>query len=110
MIRKKLRPKIRCEICALEKKAILHRHHIIPRQDCRSTNNDNNLAVLCPNCHSCVHTGEIIIIGVYHTTGGLQLMWFKKGQDPPLPEEFWLVKDNPLVITLNGDEDDFPDE
>lgn len=37
-------------------------------------------------------------------------MWFKKGQDPPLPEEFWLVKDNPLVITLNGDEDDFPDE
>ena len=28
---------------------------------------------------------EFIIIGVYKTTGGTQLMWFKKGEDPPLP-------------------------
>ena len=96
----KLRPKIKCEICNINKKEILHRHHIIPRQDPRSTNYDNNLAILCPNCHSSVHTGEFIIIGVYKTTGGTQLMWFKKGEDPPLPHEHWLIKDNPLVITL----------
>jgi len=110
MMKKKLRPKIQCEICNIKKKAILHRHHIIPRQDSRSTNYDNNLAVLCPNCHSRVHTGELIIIGVYFTTGGYQLMWFKKGDNPPLPQEHWLIKDNPLVITLSGNEDDYPDE
>jgi len=104
-----LRPKVSCEICSLDKKAILHRHHIIPRTDPRSTNSDANLAILCPNCHSCVHTGEIIIIGLYNTTDGLQLMWFKKGEDPPIPKEFWRVKDNSLVIMLGGDEDDCPD-
>lgn len=95
-----LRPKICCEICGLTKKSILHRHHIIPRSDSRSTNSDNNLAILCPNCHSNVHAGDITIIGLYKTTGGLQLMWFKKGEDPPLPKEHWRVKENPLVITL----------
>jgi len=99
----KLRPKIQCEICGLKKKSILHRHHIIPRPDSRSTNYDNNLAILCPNCHSRVHTGELIIIGVYHSTGGSQLIWFKKGEPPPLPQEYWLVKHNPLVITLEAD-------
>ena len=106
----KLRPKIRCEICQIRKRTILHRHHIIPRQDPRSTNCDYNLAILCPNCHSYVHTGELIIIGVYYTTEGFQLMWFKKGDVPPISEEFWLIKDNPLVITLSGGEDDFPEE
>lgn len=105
---KKLRPKIHCEICGLAKRSILHRHHIIPRADSRSTNSDNNLAVVCPTCHSCIHTGEFIIIGVYQTTGGTQLVWFRKGEDPPLPEEHWRVRENPLIITLNGDEDDFP--
>lgn len=99
-MRKKLRQKKQCEICHIKKKSILHRHHIIPKQDSRSTDYDNNLAILCPNCHSLVHTGEFIIIGVYYTTNDIQLMWFKKGKDPPIPKEFWLVKDNPLVITL----------
>lgn len=107
---RKLRPKTNCEICGLKKKAILHRHHIIPRQDSRSTNSDVNLAVVCPNCHSLVHSGDVIIIGVYQTTGGTQLMWFKKNEEPPMPKEFWQVVDNPLVITLNGDSDDLPDE
>lgn len=104
-----LRPKINCEICSLDKKAILHRHHIIPRTDPRSTNSDANLAVLCPNCHSCVHTGELIIIGLYQTTDGLQLMWFKNGENPPIPKEFWIVKYNPQVTTLGGEEDDYPE-
>ena len=103
-----LRPKISCEICGLHKRAILHRHHIIPKKDPRSTNSDNNLAIICPNCHSCVHTGELIIIGLYQTTDGLQLMWFRKGEEPPLPREHWRINDNPLVLTLSGDEDDYP--
>ncbi len=95
---KKLRPKIKCEICGLNDSSILHRHHIIPRRDKRSTNSDNNLAILCPNCHSKVHTGELIIIGVYQSTDGKSLVWFKKDTIPPFPKEQWLVKDNPLVV------------
>lgn len=95
-----LRPKIKCEICGLENKEILHRHHIIPRVDSRSTNKDNNLAILCPNCHSKVHTGELIILGVYASTDGKTLVWYNFNEDPPFPKNQWLVKDNPLVITL----------
>lgn len=105
-----LRPKIRCEVCGLAKKAILHRHHIIPRCDPRCTNADDNLAVLCPNCHSLVHTGEIIIVGVYSSTDGRVPVWFQKGDESPFPEEFWIARDNLLVKTLNGEEDDMPEE
>ena len=100
----KKRPKKHCEICGLVKKSILHRHHVIPRTDPRSTNSDNNLAIVCPTCHSRIHTGEFIIIGIYKSTNGTELMWFCKGEEPPLSEEHWMVKDNPLVITLNNDE------
>lgn len=106
---KKIRDKVICEICGLDKKNILHRHHIIPRMDPRSTDINANIGILCPNCHNLVHSGEIIIIGVYKTTGGVELMWFRKGDLPPLPQEFWQVKDNPLVITLSGEDDDLPD-
>lgn len=102
-----LRPKKNCEICGFSKKAVLHRHHIIPRTDPISTNKDNNLAILCPNCHSCVHTGEFVIIGIYQTSTGKELMWFKKDEKPPIPKEFWIVKDNPLVIrSKNGRKDE----
>jgi len=107
---KKLRPKVCCEICGLNKKSILHRHHIIPRQDERSTNTNINIAVVCPNHHSLIHSGEIVVIGVYQTTDGTKLMWFYKNEEPPLPQEYWQVKDNPLVITINGEMDDLPDE
>lgn len=90
--------KEKCEICGIKKKNVLHLHHIIPRMDPRSTNLPGNLAVLCSNCHNEVHSGDITIIGVYQTTEGRKLMWFKKDQKPPLPEEFWLIKENPYVI------------
>ncbi len=102
MIRKKYSKekleKIACEICKYDKKEALHLHHIIPRCDPRSSNDLHNLAALCPNCHDLVHAGEITIIGVFKTTAGRKLMWFKKGETPPLEKEFWLIKDNPLVI------------
>lgn len=77
---------------------VLHTHHIIPRRDARCTNNPGNLACLCSNCHNAVHAGEITIIGVYSGTMGRKLMWFREGEEPPLPKEYWLIKDNPLVI------------
>jgi hypothetical protein len=99
-LRKTLRPKIKCEICGVENKKILERHHIIPRSDPRCTDKNDNIALICPNCHTSVHLGEVIIIGVYPTTDGPKLMWFKRGQEAPLAEEFWLVRDNPRVLTL----------
>ena len=45
-----------------------------------------------------VHVGSIVIIGVYKTTEGRKLMWFNDGEEPPLPREYWLIKENPLVI------------
>ena len=92
-----------CEICGCKDKKILHIHHIIPRADNRCTDNLSNLACLCPNCHHFVHTGDYIIIGVYFSTAGRTLMFFKKGDIPPLEEKFWKIhpKDNPLVVRKN---------
>ena len=101
--------KTACEICSMPDLRIMHRHHIIPRPDPRCHNGSNNLACLCPNCHSLVHAGEIVILGVYYSTNGRCLVWHNRNEQPPLAKEFWLVKDNPLVLTLAGDEDDLPD-
>lgn len=99
-------PKTCCEVCGNARRAILHYHHIIPRCDARCHNGASNLGVLCPNCHSYVHAGDIIILGVYPSTGGRCLVWYRKGEDPPIPQEYWLVKENPLVLTIAGDSDD----
>ena len=90
-----------CEICKLTDKSVLHIHHIIPRCDPRCTNDNNNLAIVCSNCHNKIHSGDIIIIGVYSSTdvNGRKLMWFFKNEEPPLPKEFWRIKENNLVIT-----------
>lgn len=95
-----------CEICkATCKERALVIHHIIPRCDERCTNLAHNLAILCSSCHDLVHCGEYTIIGVYNTTSvitknkGRSLYFFKKGEQPPIEKEFWLIKDNPKVIT-----------
>ena len=91
-----------CEICGDVRTAALNIHHIIPRCDPRCTNNNNNLAIVCHTCHDLIHAGEITIIGVYQSTAGRKLMWFKQGDRPPIPEEFWLIKENPLVLRRSG--------
>lgn len=88
-----------CEICGYNNPSALNVHHIIPRCDPRCTNNNYNLSIVCHICHDLIHAGEITIIGVYDSTNGRKLMWFKEGQEPPLEKEFWKIKDNPLVIT-----------
>lgn len=87
-----------CEICSCDRSAALNIHHIIPRCDPRCSNDNHNLAVVCHTCHDLIHAGEITIIGVYSSTGGRKLMWFREGEDPPLDKEFWKVKENPLVL------------
>jgi len=101
MARKKRRPKKICEVCG-KNDVTLHRHHIIPRVDPRSTNTDDNIIIVCPNDHSLIHSGEIIVIGVYQTSNGFEPLWFKKGEESPLAEKYWKVVDNPLVITLKA--------
>ncbi|MFA5049005.1 MAG: HNH endonuclease signature motif containing protein [Patescibacteria group bacterium] len=105
-----IRSKVCCEICGIKQKNILHYHHIIPKKDKRCTNSNINIAIVCPNHHSLIHSGEIIIIGVYQTTDGTKLMWFYKNEPAPLEKEFWQIKNNPLVITIKGELDDLPEE
>lgn len=64
---KRLVPTI-CEICGENEKSALHKHHIIPRTDPLSTNDDNNLAIICASCHNKVHANIIKIIGIYPST------------------------------------------
>lgn len=90
--------KEKCEVCQESRVAALNVHHIIPRCDPRCTNNNHNLAIVCHTCHDLIHAGEIIIVGVYQSTAGRRLVWFKSGEQPPIPEEFWLIKDNPHVV------------
>ena len=99
--RKRGQPKLEkrsCEICAFDRPSALNIHHIIPRCDPRSSNDNHNLAVVCHTCHDLVHAGEITIIGVYSSSAGRKLMWFRQGEEPPLEKEFWRVQDNPLVL------------
>lgn len=88
-----------CEMCGYNNPAALHIHHIIPRCDIERTSENNwNLACICTQCHSLTHAGQHIIIGVYQTTAGRKLMWFKEGEEPPLEKQYWLIKENPLVL------------
>jgi hypothetical protein len=47
----------------------------------------------------------LIIVGLYQSTDGWKLMWFKKGEKPPIEKDFWLIKQNPLILRRkdNGD-------
>lgn len=90
--------KERCEVCGYSELAAINVHHIIPRCDPRCTNDNGNLAIVCHSCHDLIHAGEITIIGVYGSSGGRKLMWFRRGTVPPLEPEYWLIKENPLVV------------
>jgi len=102
---KSLRKKVKCEICDTNE-VMLHDHHVIPQCDSRCTNTNGNLAILCPNCHTKTHEGRLVIIGVYKSTDNYSVVWFKKGEEPPIPKEFWTIKNNPLVETLRGKQTD----
>ena len=66
-----------CEICGESNKKILQNHHIVERSETNCDNSDFNLATLCPNCHTKIHTKLIRIIGVFPSTknGGRLLIY-----------------------------------
>lgn len=100
--RKRGQPKLKkekCEICGLAEPGALEEHHVIPRNDARSHNNNSNLAILCGSCHNLIHTGEIVVVGVYSSTGGRVVMHHRKNEPPPLEEQYWLIKENNKVKT-----------
>jgi hypothetical protein len=66
--RKKRLEKVECEICGSTDRKILHKHHIIERTDPNTSHDDENLAILCPNCHSKIHVGEIEVVGIFPST------------------------------------------
>lgn len=67
-MRTKKRPKTECEICGEKDTKILHRHHIVEQTELHTDNSDYNLAIICPSCHSKIHTGTIVIVGVFPST------------------------------------------
>jgi|GEM_PF-3184727 len=97
--------KDKCEICGYDRAAAINYHHIIPRRDSRCTNENGNIAVVCHSCHDLIHAGEIIIIGVYSSTGGRKLMWFRSGEEPPLEKSLWKIQENPLVLRSRSKSD-----
>jgi hypothetical protein len=81
-VRIKKRPKIECEICGETDERILHRHHIVERTEANTSNDDFNIAIICPTCHSKVHDKSIKIIGVFPGTrppSGRILVYIKDG-------------------------------
>lgn len=62
--------KSKCEIdgCLVTDPNLLHFHHIIERTDPNTTNNSFNLAILCANHHTYLHSGRLKIIGVFPST------------------------------------------
>lgn len=87
-----------CEICDLAEIKALERHHMVPRTDSKSTNDPDNLAVICSACHRLVHACEVIIEGRYLTTDGYKLFWHRKDQPFKIRPGIILNDDGTAVI------------
>lgn len=72
-----------CEICGLQSEICI-KHHITSK--CKlGSEHPNNKAILCPNCHSLIHFGQIILEGKLKSTSGkLELIWRYKDEIPKL--------------------------
>lgn len=59
-----------CEIegCDVTNPNLLELHHIIERVSVGTSNDPKNLAILCSNHHSLLHSGELVIHGVLPAT------------------------------------------
>lgn len=93
-MRKKKLEKIECEICGNNNKEVLHGHHIIERTEKNTTNHDYNIAIICGNCHSLVHSDIIKIIGIYPSTKlpyGRTVIYIKDGVSncPEITEPYY---------------------
>jgi len=82
--------KAKCELCP--NTVFLEQHHIRGRKILKA-NHPSNLVNICPNCHTKVHYGEIVIEKWASTTSGRELIWHLKGEesftgDDALPHMF----------------------
>lgn len=70
MARKKKLIMNKCEIegCEISDPNLLNLHHIIHRSELNTTNDINNLCILCLVHHNYVHSGRLKIIGVFPST------------------------------------------
>jgi len=77
-------PKIVCEVCGQGKNnpEILIKHHIKERNEADCVNHSLNLAIICANCHSKVHLGNLKIYGFVISTGsnGRTLIYEENGK------------------------------
>lgn len=64
-----------CDIC--KKVDYLEEHHIQGRK-VKNPHADNNIACLCPSCHTKIHMGDIIIEKWALTSLGRELLWHHK--------------------------------
>lgn len=102
------RPKVECEICGEKDSSILERHHIVERTEAESTNHDFNLSVICPSCHSKVHSGSIKILGVLPGTKGVTgrtLVYIKDGvcNVPGVDKEYFNnIRPKPKSMKIPG--------
>ena len=67
-----------CAIC--NQINILQNHHIEGR-NIPNYNRFSNIVPCCPNCHNKIHWGQIIIEKWIMTSGGMELIWHKKGEE-----------------------------
>ena len=63
---------MKCEICK-QNYPYLQKHHIISKSK-GGTNHRLNICEICPNCHSKVHRGDIILEGKISSTAGYILI------------------------------------
>lgn len=105
----KKRPKIQCEVCGEKDIKILERHHIIPRTDPDCTHDDFNIAILCPSCHSKVHTGSLRIIGVFPGTrppSGVILVYELDGvKNVDIDEAYFTPKPKSMKVSYGREKD-----
>ena len=66
--RKLIKNKCEIESCNITDSSLLELHHIIERTEANTSNHNDNLAILCANCHALTHSGRLKIIGVYPST------------------------------------------
>lgn len=102
-MKKKSLPKIECEICGVKEPKILHHHHIIERTEVCTSNHDLNLVVICPNCHTKIHSGLVKVIGVFPSTRpplGRTVVFEVNGKSnfPELDEAYFKPKSKAMKI------------
>ena len=75
--RKNISGKATCDICKVTD--YLEEHHIQGR-NIKNPHNANNIACVCPSCHTKIHMGDIVIEKWALTTSGRELLFHRKNE------------------------------